>query len=103
MEGNRNTLVLVAQPSPIVCQRSNGCCINWFRNVVNSTMGIGDRFDETGVLERAEGGFSLRCDRGDNVRLELHRVPVDHVQKRVRVVGSLLDEGVVDVEGVAAA
>ena len=66
-------------------------------------MGLDSRFDETGMLVRAGGGFSLRCDRGDSVKLELHRVPVDHVQKRVRVVGSLLDEGVVDVEGVAAA
>ena len=54
------------------------------------------------MLVRAGGGFSLRCDRGDSVKLELHRVPIDHVQKHVRVVGSLIAEGVVAVEGVAA-
>jgi hypothetical protein len=61
------------------------------------------RFDETGMLLRAGGGFSLRCDHGRSVQLELHRVPVDHVEKRVRVVGLLTEEGVVDVEGVSAA
>ncbi len=58
---------------------------------------------ETGTLIRDGGGFALRCDRGRHFRLELHRVPVDHVEKRVRVTGRLMSEGMIDVDGVAPA
>jgi hypothetical protein len=33
----------------------------------------------------------------------LQRVPVDHVEKRVRIVGTLLRDDLVSVDGVAAA
>lgn len=58
---------------------------------------------ETGTLIRDGGGFALRRDRGGQLRLELHRVPVDHVEKRVRVTGRLIADRVIDVDGVAPA
>ncbi|HWW63703.1 MAG TPA: DUF5818 domain-containing protein [Sphingomonadaceae bacterium] len=64
---------------------------------------IGDRISETGTLVRDGGGFALRRDAGGRFRLDLHRVPVDHVEKRVRVTGVLIGEDLVEVIGVAAA
>ena len=64
---------------------------------------IGALVDATGMLLRVGGGFVLRRDAGGTWRLVLRRVPVDHVEKRVRVRGVHLGEGVIDVEGVAAA
>lgn len=64
---------------------------------------IGDGFDETGRLIRDEAGFFLQRDLGGTLRLVLLRVPVDHVEKRVRVQGYYAGDGVVEVEGVAAA
>ena len=63
----------------------------------------GDPVDETGTLVRDGGGFVLRRDRGGRWILNLHRVPVDHVEKRVRVVGVMAGADLVDVEGVAPA
>jgi len=65
--------------------------------------GIGSRIDETGTLIREGGGFFLRRDSGGRYSLELNRVPVDHVEKRVRVIGTLVAEGLVSVDGVGAA
>ena len=62
---------------------------------------VGQRFDETGMLLRENGGFILRRDAGGRVRLELRRVPIDHVNKRVRVIGSVVAQDLVDSEGVA--
>ena len=59
------------------------------------------RIDETGTLVRDGGGFALNRDAGGRYRLDLPRVPVDEVEKRVRIVGALLDGGLVEVEGVA--
>jgi hypothetical protein len=56
--------------------------------------------DETGLLLRKGGGFVLQRDRGGQWRLDLHRVPVDLVGKRVRVIGVQADAELVDVEGV---
>ncbi len=64
---------------------------------------IGSHIDETGMLIRDAGGFSLRRDAGGRYQLDMHRVPVDHVEKRVRIRGVLVAEGLVDVEGVAEA
>lgn len=58
-------------------------------------------FDETGTLVRDGGGFALTRDAGGTVRLDLRRVPVDHVGKRVRVTGTWLGNGVVEAEDVA--
>lgn len=63
---------------------------------------IGARVEETGTLIRDGGGFALRLDRGGRIRLDLHRVPVSEVEKRVRVVGVLVADGLIDADGVAA-
>jgi hypothetical protein len=64
---------------------------------------IGSRIDETGILVRDGGGFALRRDAGGRYGLDLHRVPVDQVEKRVRIVVTLVAEGLVDVDGVMIA
>jgi len=56
-----------------------------------------------GRLERDAAGFVLQGDDGLRYRLELARVPVDHVAKRVRVAGVLADKDRIVAEGVAAA
>ncbi|NYF33671.1 DUF5818 domain-containing protein [Sphingopyxis sp. JAI108] len=63
--------------------------------------GIGSRIDETGTLLRVAGGFALRRDVGGRWRLDLRRTPVDHVENRVRITGVLVEEGLVEVDGVA--
>ncbi|ALC11356.1 DUF5818 domain-containing protein [Sphingopyxis sp. 113P3] len=62
---------------------------------------IGTRIDETGTLVREAGGFILRRDLGGRWKLDLHRVPVDHIEKRVRITGVVVGEGLVDVVGVS--
>lgn len=58
--------------------------------------------DETGTLTRDGAAFILQRDLGGWYTLHLRRVPVDHVEKRVRVVGTLIAERVVSVDGVSA-
>lgn len=62
---------------------------------------IGARIEETGTLLRDAGGFVLRRDLGGRWRLDLHRVPVDHIEKRVRIRGTIVSADLVDVDGVA--
>lgn len=64
---------------------------------------IGTRIDETGTLIRDGGAFYLRRDAGGRYQLELQRTPVDLVEKRVRLVGTLIDAARVDADGVAPA
>lgn len=71
------------------------------RHKVEAMSAIGQRIDETGTLLREAGGFALRRDAGGRWKLDLHRVPVDHIEKRVRVTGVIVAEGLVDVDGVA--
>jgi len=59
--------------------------------------------DMTGVLLRHEGGFALKRDEGGLYRLDLHRTPVDLVEKRVRVIGIEIGPEHIDVEGVQPA
>lgn len=63
----------------------------------------GAPIDETGVLVRDGGGFWLRRDAGGRYLLELPRAPVDEVEKRVRVVGTLGAGDHVFVDGVSLA
>lgn len=42
---------------------------------------IGNWIDETGTLIRDGGGFALRRDVGGRYRLDLHRVPIDEIEK----------------------
>ncbi|MES3046746.1 DUF5818 domain-containing protein [Sphingomonas faeni] len=64
---------------------------------------IGTRVDETGTLIRDGGAFYLRRDVGGRYELELHRTPVDLVEKRVRLIGTLVGPGLVNANGVAPA
>lgn len=64
---------------------------------------IGTRIDETGTLLREGNSFILRRDLGGRWKLDLHRVLVDHVEKRVRIIGTLVAADLVDVDGVSAA
>lgn len=64
---------------------------------------IGDHVEETGTLLRDSAGFLLKCDKGATWRLNLHRVPANHVAKQVRVVGVVAADGQLDVEGVCPA
>jgi hypothetical protein len=61
---------------------------------------IGSRFEETGTLLREGGGFSLQRDSGGRIGLELQRVPIDHVNNRVRVVGVVIAPDLIGADGV---
>ena len=56
-----------------------------------------------GTLVRDGAGFAVRAERGVLYHLQLHRVPVDHVEKRVRVTGMLIEERLIEAEGVSPA
>jgi hypothetical protein len=62
---------------------------------------IGTQIVETGTLVREGAAFVLRRDGGGYYRLELSRVPVNTVEKRVRVTGTIVAEDLVIVDGVA--
>jgi hypothetical protein len=62
---------------------------------------IGTKIEESGTLIREAGGFILRRDLGGRWKLDLHRVPVDHIEKRVRITGTVVGDDLVDVAGVA--
>jgi hypothetical protein len=62
---------------------------------------IGDHIEMTGTLIRDGAGFALRVERGAIYHLQLHRVPVDHVEKTVRVAGTLIEPRLIEAEGVA--
>lgn len=66
-------------------------------------MVVGTRIDEVGTLIRDGGAFYLRRDLGGRYELELHRTPVDLVEKRVRLVGTLVEPNLVSADGVAPA
>ncbi len=55
------------------------------------------------MLLRDGGGFVLKRDAGGSYRLDLHRTPVDLVEKHVRVIGLETAPGHVDVDGVQPA
>jgi hypothetical protein len=74
--------------------------------VLNGQVGmtaVGTRIDELGTLMRDGGAFYLRRDMGGRYQLELHRTPVDLVEKRVRLVGTLVGPDLVNADGVAPA
>jgi hypothetical protein len=66
-------------------------------------MEIGAGVNETGRLLRDDTGFLLHRGVGGVWRLILLRVPVDHVEKRVRVTGFYAGDDIVEAEGVAPA
>jgi hypothetical protein len=62
---------------------------------------IGSRIDEMGTLIRDGASFYLRRDLGGRYQLELHRTPVDLMERRVRLVGTLVGPDLVNADGVA--
>jgi hypothetical protein len=66
-------------------------------------MEAGASVNETGRLLRDAAGFLLQRDAGGIFRLVLLRVPVDHVEKRVRVTGYYAGNDIVEADGVAPA
>lgn len=64
---------------------------------------VGMRVDELGTLIRDGGAFYLRRDLGGRYQLQLHRTPVDLVEKRVRLIGTLISEELVSADGVGPA
>ncbi|HEX8415771.1 MAG TPA: DUF5818 domain-containing protein [Sphingomicrobium sp.] len=64
---------------------------------------VGTRIVEDGTLIREGGAFYLRRDLGGRYLLELQRTPVDLVEKRVRLVGTLVGPDLVSADGVAPA
>lgn len=64
---------------------------------------VGDPVSMEGTLVRDGAGFALRGPRGILYHLQLHRVPVDHVEKRVRVAGTLIGDYLIEADGVAPA
>lgn len=63
----------------------------------------GDNIELEGMLVRDGAGFAIRVERGVLFHLQLRRVPVDCVEKRVRVMGTLIGERLIEADGVAAA
>ena len=62
---------------------------------------IGTIIDEVGTLIRDGGAFYLRRDIGGRYQLELQRTPVDLVEKRVRLRGTLVGPELVSADGIA--
>lgn len=64
---------------------------------------IGTRVDEIGTLIHVGGAFYLRRNVDGRYQLELHRTPVELVEKRVRLVGILVGPDLVNADGMAPA
>ncbi|MEW4468500.1 DUF5818 domain-containing protein [Parasphingorhabdus sp. JC815] len=54
----------------------------------------------SGLLVRDAGGFVLQADGGQRYRLTLLRTPIDEVEKRVIVTGTLIGDDQIEAEGV---
>lgn len=65
-----------------------------------SAMADDSDVDESGTLLRQGAAFVLRRDLGGVWLLELSRVPVDLVGKRVRMIGRRLAGDRIEVEGI---
>lgn len=64
---------------------------------------VGDDIQLSGTLIRDGGGFAIRVERGVLFHLQLHRVPVDQVEKRVQISGTLIGEHLIEVESLTLA
>ena len=64
---------------------------------------VGTIIEEVGTLIRDGGAFYLRRDLGGRYQLELQRTPIDLVEKRVRLRGTLVAPDLVSADGVAPA
>lgn len=56
-----------------------------------------------GLLQRDATGFFLQCDDGQRYRLELLRTPIDEVEKRVVVTGRVIDNAILETDGIRLA
>ncbi|MEO9599105.1 DUF5818 domain-containing protein [Parasphingorhabdus sp.] len=56
-----------------------------------------------GLLQRDEAGFILQSDDGIRYRLELLRTPIDEVEKRVIVTGRVLENAILEADGIRLA
>ena len=63
----------------------------------------GESIELSGTLIRDGGGFAVRVERGVLFHLQLHRVPVDQVEKRVKIKGFLIEERLIEVESLSLA
>jgi len=63
----------------------------------------GEAVERIGTLVHDGAGFALATDAGERLHLILPRVPVDLVEKRVRVTGRLTAPTLLDADGVAPA
>ncbi|AMO73136.1 hypothetical protein AZE99_00410 [Sphingorhabdus sp. M41] len=57
----------------------------------------------SGLLQRDAGGFLLQCDDGTRYRLELLRTPIDEVEKRVVIIGRIIDSAILEADGIRLA
>lgn len=64
---------------------------------------IGTRIEEQGLLILEDGQYQLRRDVGGRWKLEVRVVGADHVGKRVTIVGTVVEDGLIDVSSLAAA
>jgi hypothetical protein len=63
---------------------------------------LGNRIDEMGILIEDADGFAFRRDVGGRYRLDLNRVAIKNAKTRVRIIGVLVGDGLVDVDAVAS-
>jgi glycerol-3-phosphate O-acyltransferase len=59
--------------------------------------------NEIGTLIRDGGAFYMRRDIGGRYQLELQRTPVELVEKRVRIIGTLVGVDLVSTDDVSPA
>ena len=65
-------------------------------------MQVGPRIDEEGVLLRDGDVPSLRRDAGGRFLLDVRRVSIDPTMSRVRIIGTYVDDDLVDVDEIQA-
>lgn len=61
---------------------------------------IGTRIEETGTLLRDGEAHVLRRDAGGRWTLDMHRVSTELLDRRVRIQGVIVEDGIVDVMAV---
>ena len=96
---------MLGQELKSICSFLGGARTQWIR-VELFSMGwpmtvIGSRVEETGTIISDGVGFALRRDIGGRWNLDLHRVPIDHVEKRVRISGIIVAKGLVEVDALS--
>lgn len=102
--GNDTAMGMIRAPWNTLDRAGPACLARAARTAYRSRMAnIGDSIDLQGTLVRDGAGFAIRAERGILYYLQLHRVPVDHVEKRVRVIGTLIGDRLIETEGLSPA